>query len=106
LEIIEGSKWFISLRTEGYEFFAAYPPHTYDNNGRAITIKNIASKFNNVDEFAAYYCKEIKYNRDLHNKNMEVLERCKNLGLVNSGIINWVVSRKWLDLVVNAKDNV
>ncbi len=105
-EIIEGSKWFIAINPQGYDFFKAYPNFSFGEKGTAYNLKNISSKFIDKDDFLRHYGKSIKYSKAEHAKNMDALNRAKSLGLVNTSIINWVASRQWENFTDGTSENI
>ena len=57
----------------GQELFEAYPPFL-SSNGKLLPLKNIAKKYNTLDEFFFAYSSAIKHNPEKHKEVMELLE--------------------------------
>jgi hypothetical protein len=57
----------------GQELFDAYPPFV-QSCGRLLPLKNIAKKFDTLDEFFFAYSSAIKHNPDKHKEVMELLK--------------------------------
>lgn len=69
----------------GQELFEAYPPFL-SSNGKLLPLRNIAKKFNTLDEFFFAYSSAIKHNPEKHKEVMELLEWGKEHGKICYGI--------------------
>lgn len=78
----------------GAELFEAYPAFT-TINGKLFSLRNIAKGFKSFDDFCFYYGKSIHFNRQEHQKILELLEFGKDNNCINSGIVDFVVSKQW-----------
>ena len=67
----------------GMELFQAYPAMTVIN-GKTFSLRNIAKFYKTFDDFTFAYGKEIKFDSQKNN-------------LINSGLGDFIISRKWLD---------
>jgi hypothetical protein len=57
----------------GQELFDAYPPFM-TNGSKLYPLKNIAKKYDTLDEFFFAYSSAIKHNPEKHKEVMELLE--------------------------------
>ena len=82
----------------GKEFFDAYPPFI-NINGKLCSIKNFtkAGLFS-FEDFCVYYAKAIKQAQTTHERVMEALEYGKENNLINYSIIEFIASRKYLEI--------
>lgn len=80
----------------GMELFMAYPSTTTINN-RVFSLRNIAKVYSSMDDFCFAYGKIIKFNPEKHKEIMDILEYAKENNLIKSGIVDFVISMKWLD---------
>lgn len=81
----------------GQELFDSYPPFLNTGN-KLYPLKNIAKKYNSLEEFYFAYSSTIKHSIDSHKEVMELLEWGKENGHINYSILEFVISRKWLEL--------
>ena len=81
----------------GMELFMNYPSFV-NINGRNCSLKNISKSFKDMDDFCFAYGKAIKFNPDNHLKVMDALAFGKEHELLHYGIVEFVVSMKWLEL--------
>jgi len=77
----------------GQELFDAYPPFLNTAN-KLYPLKNIAKKFNSLEEFYFHYSVSIKHSAETHKEVMELLEWGKENGHINYSILEFVISRK------------
>lgn len=77
----------------GQELFEAYPPFL-SSNGKLLPLRNIAKKFNTLDEFFFAYSSAIKHNPEKHKEVMELLEWGKENGKICYGICEFIISQK------------
>lgn len=80
----------------GMELFMAYP-NILRINGVNYSAKNIAKKFNSLEEFSFFYAKSIGFNEEKHKHVMEMLEFAKENDLLHFGICEFVISQKWFE---------
>lgn len=78
----------------GMEFWEKYP-NLLTIKGGFYTAKNIAKKFNSIEDFFFAYGKAIKFNPDKHKEVLEILEWGKQNSLIKSGICEFVISRQF-----------
>ena len=71
-------------QTLGMELFEAYPAYTVIN-GRTFSLRNVTKLFKSLDDMCFEYGKAIKFNPDLHQEVLELLEWGKENGHINSG---------------------
>jgi hypothetical protein len=89
--------WIKTSGELGQELFDEYPP-ILASNGRLLPLKNIAKKFNTLDEFYFAYSSAIKHNPEKHREIMELLKWGKENGKINYGICEFIISAKWDEL--------
>lgn len=89
--------WLKNSGEMGQELFDAYPPFM-SSGGKLYALKNIAKKFNTLDEFFFAYSSAIKHNPDKHKEVMELLEWGKEHNQINYGICEFIISAKWTEL--------
>lgn len=92
-------KYFKTSLEAGQELFDAYPVFLKMDNGKLLPAKNITTKvvFTSLEVFYLNYCKSIRFDRSLHDKVMASLEYAKDKDLIQYGIAEYVVSKKWED---------
>ena len=95
--------WIKNSGELGQELFDAYPPFL-SSNGKLLPLKNIAKKFNTLDEFFFAYSSAIKHNPEKHKEVMELLKWGKDNNQINYGLLEFVISQKWTELKY-LKDN-
>ena len=82
----------------GKELFEAYPPFI-TINGKLCSIKNFTKAgLYSFDEFCLYYAKAIKSASVTHERVMEAVEFGKEYNLLNYSIIEFIASRKWIEI--------
>ena len=89
--------WVKNSGEMGQELFEAYPPFL-ETPGKWYPLKNIAKKFDTLDQFFFAYSSAIKHNPEKHKEVMELLEWGKKNNQINYGIIEFVISHKWEEL--------
>lgn len=86
--------WLKGSGEMGMELFQAYPAYL-TANGKTYPLRNIAKKFNSIDDFAFHYGSQIKHNPEKHKQIMELLDWAKTNNKINSGILEFVCSNGW-----------
>lgn len=82
----------------GKELFDAYPPFI-NINGKLCSIKNFTkANLFSFEEFCLYYAKSIKNAEVTHERVMNALEFGKEHNLINYSIIEFIASRKYLEI--------
>lgn len=94
-------KYFKTSNEAGVELFNAYPSFLVLPDGLHLPARNLTSKvvFKDVDEFARYYCKKIKWDAALHEKVLKGLKFGIEKELIRYGIVEFVVSEKYMDFI-------
>lgn len=95
--------WLKNSGEMGQELFEAYPPFL-ETPQKLYPLKNIAKKYDTLDQFFFAYSSAIKHNPETHKKIMELLEWGKANNHINYGITEFVISQKWKELEY-LKDN-
>lgn len=89
--------WLKNSGEMGQELFDEYPPFLA-SSGKLLPLKNIAKKYNTLDEFFFAYSSVIKHNPEKHREVMDLLRWGKENGKINYGICEFVISAKWDEL--------
>jgi len=89
--------WVKNSGEMGQELFDAYPPFL-ETPGKWYPLKNIAKKFDTLDQFFFAYSSAIKHNPDKHREVMELLEWGKKNNQITYSCVEFVVSHKWEEL--------
>ena len=89
--------WIKNSSILGQELFDEYPPFI-SSNGKLLPLKNIAKKYNTLEEFFFAYSSAIKHNPEKHSEVMELLKWGKEHNQINYGITEFVISHKWDEL--------
>ena len=89
--------WIKNSGEMGQELFDAYPTFL-ETPSKWYPLKNIAKKYNTLDEFFFAYSSAIKHNPDTHKKVMDLLEWGKANNYITYGITEFVISQKWKEL--------
>lgn len=89
--------WVKNSGELGQELFDTYPPFV-QSGGRLLPLKNIAKKFDTLDEFFFAYSSAIKHNPDKHKEVMELLKWGKDNNQITYGILEFITSHKWEEL--------
>lgn len=89
--------WVKNSGELGQELFEEYPPFMV-SGAKLYPLKNIAKKFNTLDEFFFAYSSAIKHNPETHKEVMELLKWGKEHGQITYGITEFIISQKWREL--------
>lgn len=82
----------------GKEFFDAYPPFI-NINGKLCSIKNFTkANLYSFEDFCIFYTKQLKNGAVTHERVMEALEYAKEHNLINYTILEFISSRKYLEI--------
>lgn len=92
-------KYFKTSLECGQELFDAYPSFLKMDNGKLLPAKNIASRvvFNSLEVFFLHYAKSIRFDRALHEEILDSLKYAIEQNIIQFGIVEYVISRKWED---------
>lgn len=101
------NKYFKTSLEAGQELFDTYPTFLKMDNGKLIPAKNIASRvvFNSLEAFFLTYAKSIRFSRELHEEIINSLVYAKENNIIQYGVVEYVISRKWEDHIKLMKDN-
>ena len=89
--------WIKNSGELGQELFDKYPSYI-QINGKLAPLRSISKQFHSLDEFFFHYSVQIGHSIEKHKEVMEILEWAKQNHKINSGILDFVSSRKWNDL--------
>lgn len=82
----------------GKELWEIYPPFL-SINGKLASLKGITKAgFYSMDEFCIYYAKQIKSAGTTHERVLETLQYGVDNNVINYTILEFVASRKWLEI--------
>ena len=81
----------------GKELFDNYEPFLYIK-GKNVPLRNIAKKFNSLEEFFFHYSSTIGHSIEKHKEVMELLKYGRENNLITYGILEFVISQKWNDI--------
>lgn len=104
-KIVKGHKWFMSIYPHAEEFFTVYPSFMM-SGGRSYPIKNIAKHFSTLEELYSFYGSNIKYSFATHQRNMQALEYAIQHDLVKCSIVEWIISKKWLEFKTDVDEQL
>lgn len=86
--------WVKNSGQMGMEFFDAYPSWVYIN-GKQVMLRNVAKKFDSLEDFFFAYSSAIKHNPEEHKRVMELLQWGKDNDKIYYNICDFVISRSW-----------
>lgn len=72
-----------------------YYPNMLHINGAAYPAKNIAKKYNSIEEFFHAYGKAIRFNPETHKKIVEIIKWADENHLIKENLANFVINRQW-----------
>lgn len=82
----------------GEELFMAYPAFVTIGE-TTYGLRNIAKKFDSLEDFYYFYAKSINFDAVKHAEIMNLLEWAqKNTNFMNFSLIEFVISHKWLEI--------
>ncbi len=83
----------------GKELFETYPMFA-QINGALVSIRTISKKFNTPEDAFRYYGKVIRWNKELHNKIIELLkwEQDNDIHFINMSLSSFIIDQKWNEL--------
>lgn len=82
----------------GKELFDLYPMFT-DIKGVTYPLRNIAKKFDSIEDFFRFYAKSIKHSPEEHAHIIDGLNwAINNTNFINFGICEFVISQKWKEI--------
>lgn len=89
--------WIKNSGQMGQELFDAYPSYMIIN-GKPAPLRGISKQFISLQDFFFHYSVQIGHSIDKHKEVMEILNWAKANHKINMGILDFVISRRWLDL--------
>lgn len=82
----------------GQELFETYPAFT-NINGVTFSLRNVAKKYNSLEDFFRNYGKSINHNPETHKRVINNIKwALDNTSYLNFGICEFVISRKWEEI--------
>lgn len=81
----------------GKDLFEKYPIFGYIN-GEPVGIRSVSKKFDTLEDFYSFYGKQIRWDIDMHNKVIELVEWAKDHNILNCTLANFAVDHKWNEL--------
>ena len=89
--------WIKNSGQLGQELFDAYPSYI-QISGKPAPLRGISRQFHSLDEFFFHYSVQIGHSIEKHKEIMELLEWAKKNHKITGGILDFVNSRRWLDI--------
>lgn len=81
----------------GEELFSVYPMFA-NINGNNVGIRNISKKFDSLEDAYRMYSKTIKWDSEVHNNIINLINWGKENNLINYTLASFIVDRRWEEL--------
>lgn len=81
----------------GKELFEAYPQFG-EINGKVISLRGVASKFDSLEDAYRIYGKIIHYKEEVHKEIISLVNWAKNNNILNQSLASFIVNQGWIDL--------
>ena len=81
----------------GKELFEAYPQFG-EINGKVISLRGVASKFDSLEDTYRVYGKIIHYKEEVHKEIISLVNWAKNNNILNQSLASFIVNQGWIDL--------
>ena len=81
----------------GKELFEAYPQFG-EINGKVISLRGVASKFDSREDAYRVYGKIIHYKEEVHKEIISLVNWAKNNNILNQSLASFIVNQGWIDL--------
>ena len=81
----------------GKELFEAYPQYG-EINGKVISLRGVASKFDSLEDAYRVYGKIIHYKEEVHKEIISLVNWAKNNNILNQSLASFIVNQGWIDL--------
>ena len=81
----------------GKELFEAYPQFG-EINGKIISLRGVASKFDSLEDAYRVYGKIIHYKEEVHKEIISLVNWAKNNNILNQSLASFIVNQGWIDL--------
>lgn len=81
----------------GKELFEAYPQFG-EINGKVISLRGVASKFDSLEDAYRVYGKIIHYKEEIHKEIISLVNWAKNNNILNQSLASFIVNQGWIDL--------
>lgn len=81
----------------GKELFEAYPQFG-EINGKVISLRGVASKFDSLEDAYRVYGKIIHYKEKVHKEIISLVNWAKNNNILNQSLASFIVNQGWIDL--------
>lgn len=81
----------------GKELFEAYPQFG-EINGKVISLRGVASKFDSLEDAYRVYGKIIHYKEEVHKEIISLVNWAKNNNILNQSLASFIVNQGWIDL--------
>lgn len=89
--------WAKNTGEMGQELFETYPAFVQSGT-KLLPLRNISKRFHSLEEFFFHYSTTIGHSAEKHAEIIELLNWGKENGHVNYSILEFVTSRKWMEL--------
>lgn len=97
--------WFVYSHEAGKDLMDKYPNYMQMHNGELLPAKNITKVYNSLESLYNAYGKSIRYNRDVHQKVLFLIDWAMQNNLLKYGIAEFVASHKWESLEQDYREN-
>lgn len=83
----------------GKDLFDHYPMFG-TINGATVSLRGVSKKFDSLEDFFRFYGKEIKWDPDLHQEILDLIdwEQENNVGYICFSLATFVIEHKWEEL--------
>lgn len=81
----------------GKELFEVYPQFG-EINGKVISLRGVASKFDSLEDAYRVYGKIIHYKEEVHKEIISLVNWAKNNNILNQSLASFIVNQGWIDL--------
>ena len=83
----------------GKDLFDHYPMFG-TINGNTVSLRGVSKKFDSLEDFFRFYGKEIKWDPDLHQEILDLIdwEQNNNVGYICFSLATFVIEHKWEEL--------
>lgn len=81
----------------GKELFEEYPQ--FGNiNGKIVSLRGVASKFDSLEDAYRIYGKTIHYKENVHKEIISLVKWAKENEILNQSLASFIINQGWLDL--------
>ena len=81
----------------GKELFEEYPQFGYVNNN-VVGLRAVSRKFDSLEQAYFKYCKNINWDKEKHNRIIEVIRWSKEHNIINYTLASFIIDQRYLEL--------